>query len=94
MEHAFFGFRFPYGANFLAGICRMPLVKDVHNGHHLHGIAVAVFRVYVVLYGDKPNTKRREHIVNVLPDFDIVPAETGKVFDDDGVDYARLCVVQ
>ena len=72
----------------------MPLVKHVHNGHHFHGAAVAVFRIHVVLYGNKPNTKRREHIVHILSDLDVVSAEAGKVFDNDSIYRARFGVVQ
>ena len=72
----------------------MPLVKYVHDRHHFHCAAVAVFRVHVVLYGDEPNTERGEYIVNILSDLDIVPAETGKVFYDNRIDHARLGIVQ
>ena len=54
----------------------MPLVKDVHDRHHFHCAAVAVFRVHVVLYGNKANTERRKYIVHILSDLDIVSAET------------------
>ena len=72
----------------------MPFVKYVHDRHHFHRAAVAIFRVYVVLYGNKSDTESREYIIHILPDLDIVPAETGKVFDDDGIDDSRLGIVQ
>ena len=72
----------------------MPFVKNVHNGHHFHSPAVAVFRIYVILYRDKPYPESREYIIDVLPDLNIVPAETGQVFYYNRIDSARLCVVQ
>ena len=83
-----------YRTYFLAGIGGMPFVKHVHDGHHFHCAAVTVFRIHVILYGYKPYPERRKDIIHILPDFDVVPAETGKVFDDDGIDDARFCVVQ
>ena len=72
----------PYRAYLLAGISGVPLVKDVHDRHHFHSVAVAVFRIYVILYGNKPNTERRKDIIHILSDFDVVPSESGQVFDD------------
>ena len=71
----------------------MPLIKNVHDGHHLHGIAVAVFRIYVVLYGYESYPECGEHIVHILSDFDIVPAEPRQVFDNDSVYDARLGII-
>ena len=72
----------------------MPFVEHVHNGHHFHSPAIAVFRIYVILYGNKSDTECRKNIIDVLPDLDIVPAEPRKVFDDYGIDDARFCIVQ
>ena len=72
----------------------MPLVKDVHDRHHFHSVAVAVFRIHVVLYGNETDAESREYIIHVLPDFDIVPAEPRKVFYDNRIDHARFCIVQ
>ena len=83
-----------YRAYLLAGISGVPLVKDVHDRHHLHRIAVAVFRIYIVLYGNKPNTESGKHIVHILSDLDIVSTEPRKVFYDYGIDDARFCIVQ
>ena len=47
-----------------------------------------------IAYGNKSDTECRKNIIDVLPDLDIVPAEPRKVFDDDGIDYARFGVVQ
>ena len=72
----------------------MPFIKNIYDRHHLHSIAVTVFCVHIVLYGDKPYPERREHIIHVLPDLDIVSAKAGKIFYDNGIDDSRFGVVQ
>ena len=71
----------------------MPLIKNVHDRHHLHGVAITVGSVHVVLYSDKAYSECGEHIIDVLPDLNIVSSEARKVFHDYGVNNARLCVV-
>ena len=83
-----------YRAYLLAGIGSMPLVKNVHDRHHFHRAAVTVFRVYVVLYGYEPYPERRKYIINILPHLDVISAKPRKIFYDDGIYNARLCVVQ
>ena len=83
-----------YTPDTLIFVVSINLYHNVHNGHHFHRAAVTVFRVYVVLYGDETYSEYRKDIIHVLPDFDVVPAEPRKVFDDDGIDDARFCVIQ
>ena len=83
-----------YTPDTLIFVVSINLYHNVHDGHHFHRTAVAVFRIYIILYGDKPDTECREHIVYVLSDFDIVPAKPRKIFYDDGIEDACLCVVQ
>ena len=54
-----------YTSDTLIFVVSINLYHNVHDGHHFHRTAVAVFRVYVVLYGDKPYPECREYIVNV-----------------------------
>lgn len=72
----------------------VPLVKHVHDRHHFHRAAVTVFRVHVVLYHYEPYPERREYIIHVLSHLDVISAKPRKIFYDDGIYNARLCVVQ
>ena len=83
-----------YTPDTLIFVVSINLYHNVHERHHFHRTAVAVFRVYVVLYGNEPDTECREYIIDVLSDLDVIPSETGQIFDDDGIDDSRLGVIQ
>ena len=64
-----------YTPDTLIFVVSINLYHNVHDGHHFHCAAVTVFRIHVILYGNKPNTERRKYIVYVLSNFDIVPTK-------------------
>ena len=78
-------FGFQYGAYLFGCIRRVPLVKHVHDGHHIHARTAAVCRIHVVRKGDKAYAVGREDIVDVLPDLNVVASEPRQVFHDDGI---------
>ena len=71
-----FRIRFGYGSDFFTRICRMPFVENVHNRHHFHCSAVAVFRIDVILNSDKSYAESRKNVVDLLPNFYVISAKT------------------
>ena len=72
----------------------MPFVEHVHDGHHIHSRAAALGGVHVVCKRYKTYAVGGEDIVDILPHLNVISAETGEVFDDDGVDLALFGIVQ
>ena len=85
--------RLLYRTDFFTGICGVALIKNVHNRHHFHRIAISVFRINVVLYGDKSYSKCWKDIIDILPDLDIVSSKARQVFHDNCIDDADFRVV-
>ena len=86
--------RLQHCADLLGGIRRVPFVKHVHDGHHVHACAVSVGGVHVVVDGDKADAVGGKDVVEVLTHHDVIPAEAGEVLHHNGVDFSRLCIVQ
>ena len=80
---AVFRFGLPHRSDFLRGLRRIPFVKNIVEGHHLH--AVAGQSVHTLLYGDKADTQRRVHYLRKPAHFHLLTPEAGEVFDDNRV---------
>ena len=75
-----------------AGISTVKLVKKVQETHDI-GAAVIVAGVNAVVEGDEPAPDGRKQVVRILPKFDVVSAEPGKVFYKNDIDSFGLCVL-
>ena len=72
----------------------MPLVKHVHNGHHVHTRAVSVGGIYIVIDCNEAYAVGGEYVVEVLSDHNIISAEAGEIFYHNCVYPSSLGVVQ
>ncbi len=75
-----------------AGISTVKFVKKVQKAHNI-GAAVIVPGVNAVIEGDEPATDGRKQVVRILPKFNVVSAEPGKVFYQNDIDSLGLCVL-
>ena len=72
----------------------MPLVKNVHDRCHVQPAVFIVGGVNVIAHGNKTDIIRREDIIGVLPDLDIVPSEPGQILYDYNVDPSVFRVLE
>ena len=83
-----------HGADFFARICRVPLVKHIHDGHHIHAGARAIGGIYVIRKSDKSDAVSGKDIINILPHLNIISSEAGQVFHDDCIDLSVFGVLK
>ncbi len=72
----------------------MPLIKNIDYRHHIHSRAILISCVHIIIESDEADVVRWENIIHILPDLDIVSAETGEVFADYQIDLSVLRILQ
>ena len=80
--------------NFLASICSVPLVEHIHYRQHIHSRSVFVGGINVIVQCNEADIVSWENVVDILPDLNVISSETAQVFNNNQIDFSRLCVLK